>query len=123
MVCGYRSYSAIADCRHKYGTRIAQSLLFPHYTPCASTLHTLLLHVSLDTFEALFTAWAEQVVVSLPTAPSAVVAASALYFKTLRRSLKQGAPLVHVLSALSHLFFLTLAQQSVYSKTNEITQV
>ena len=76
-----------------------------------------------DTLEAKLGAWAEQVVVSLPTAPSAGEAASALDGKTLRGSRKQGAPGVHVLSALSHRLGLTLAQQAVDDKTNEITQV
>src|SRR4029453_7217483 len=36
---------------------------------------------------------------------------------------KQGAPGAHLLSALSHHLGLTLAQQAVDDKTNEITQV
>ena len=43
--------------------------------------------------------------------------------KTLRGSHKQGAPGAHLLSALSHHLGLTLAQQAVDDKTNEITQV
>jgi len=43
--------------------------------------------------------------------------------KTLRGSRKQGAPGVHLLSALSHHVGLTLAQQAVSDKTNEMTQV
>ena len=76
-----------------------------------------------DTLEAKLGAWAEQVVVSLPTAPSAGEAAIALDGKTLRGSRKQGAPGVHLLSALSHRLGLTLAQQAVDDKTNESTQV
>ena len=45
------------------------------------------------------------------------------YRKTLRGSQKQGAPGVHLLSALSHHVGLTLTQQAVDAKTNEITQV
>jgi predicted transposase YbfD/YdcC len=123
MLCGYRSYSAIAAWGHNYGTRIAQALGFTHNTPCAATLHTVFRHVDRDTLEAKLGAWAEQVVVSLPTAPSAGEAAIALDGKTLRGSRKQGAPGVHVLSALSHRLGLTLAQQAVDDKTNEITQV
>lgn len=43
--------------------------------------------------------------------------------QTLRGSKKQGAPGVHLLSALSHHVGLTLAQQAVDAKTNAITQV
>jgi predicted transposase YbfD/YdcC len=123
MLCGYRSYSAIAEWGHNYGTSIAQALGFTHTTPCAATLHTVFRHVDRDTLEAKLGAWAEQVVVSLPTAPSAGEAAIALDGKTLRGSRKQGAPGVHLLSALSHRLGLTLAQQAVDDKTNEITQV
>jgi predicted transposase YbfD/YdcC len=40
--------------------------------------------------------------------------------KTLRGSQKQGAPGAHLLSALAHRLGLTLAQQAVADKTNEI---
>ena len=43
--------------------------------------------------------------------------------QNVRGSSKQGAPGVHLLSALSHHLGLTLAQQAVDDKTNEITQV
>jgi predicted transposase YbfD/YdcC len=123
MLCGYRSYSAIAEWGYNYGTHIAQALGFTRNTPCAATLHTVFRHVDRDTLEAKLGAWAEQVFVSLPTAPSAGEAAIALDGKTLRGSRKQGAPGVHLLSALSHRLGLTLAQQAVDDKTNEITQV
>jgi predicted transposase YbfD/YdcC len=123
MLCGYRSYSAIAEWGRNYGARIAQALGFTHNTPCAATLHTVFRHVDRDAVEATLGAWAEEVVVSTPSAPSAGEAAVALDGKTLRGSRKQGAPGVHLLSALSHHLGLTLAQQAVDDKTNEITQV
>ena len=123
MLCGYRSYSAIAEWGRNYGARIAQALGFTHNTPCAATLHTVFRHVDRDAVEATLGAWAEGVVVSTPAAPSAGEAAVALDGKTLRGSRKQGAPGVHLLSALSHHLGLTLAQQAVDDKTNEITQV
>ena len=67
--------------------------------------------------------WAERVVMSTPAASSAGEVAVALDGKTLRGSQKQGAPGVHLLSALSHHMALTLTQQAVDAKTNEITQV
>src|SRR3989454_7433537 len=95
---------------------------YPH-PPCAATRHTVFRHVDRDDLEAKLGTWAEQVVVSTPAAPSAGEAAVALDGKTLRGSRKQGAPGVHLLSALSHRLGLTLAQQAVDDKTNEITQV
>jgi hypothetical protein len=50
MLCGYRSYSAIADWGHNDGTGIAQALGFTHTTPCAATLPTVFRHVDRDTF-------------------------------------------------------------------------
>lgn len=123
MLCGYRSYSAIAEWGRNYGTGIAHALGFTHQTPCAATLHTVFRHVERNTLEAQLGAWAEGVVATTPPAPSAGEAAVALDGKTLRGSRKQGAPGVHLLSALSHHLGLTLAQQAVDEKTNEITQV
>jgi hypothetical protein len=117
MLCGYRSSSAIAEWGRNYGARIAHALGFTHHTPCAATLHTVLRHVDRDAVEAKLGTWAEGVVVSTPVAPSAGEAAIALDGKTLRGSRKQGAPGVHLLSALSHRLGLTLAQQGVDDKT------
>lgn len=123
MLCGYRSYSAIAEWGRNYGAGMAHALGFTHNTPCAATLHTVFRHVDRDEVEAKLGAWAEGVVSSTPAAPAAAKAAVALDGKTLRGSRKQSAPGVHLLSALSHHLGLTLAQQAVDDKTNEITQV
>ena len=100
---------------------MAQALGFVHDTPCAATLHTVFRSVDRAMLERRLGAWAEQVVASHPPAPTE--AAVALDGKTLRGSRKQGAPGVHLLSALSHHVGLTLAQQAVSDKTNEMTQV
>jgi predicted transposase YbfD/YdcC len=122
MLCGYRSYSALAEWGRNYGTGIAQALGFTHNTPCAATLHTVFRQVDRDDLEARLGTWAESVVVSTSAASAGEVAV-ALDGKTLRGSQKQGAPGVHLLSALSHHVGLTLTQQAVDAKTNEITQV
>src|SRR5262252_8416428 len=123
MLCGYRSYSAIAEWGRNYGARLVQALGFTHNPPCAATLHTVFRHVDRDTVEAKLGAWAEGIVVSTLVTPSMGEPAVALDGKTLRGSHKQGAPGAHLLSALSHHLGLTLAQQAVDDKTNEITQV
>jgi len=123
MLCGARSYSAIAEWGRNYGTRIAQALGFTHGTPCAATLHTIFRHVNRDEFEAHLGTWADSVVGSLPAAPETPGTAVALDGKTLRGSKKQGAPGTHLLSALAHQVGVTLAQHAVDDKTNAITAV
>jgi predicted transposase YbfD/YdcC len=123
MLCGYRSYSAIAEWGRNYGMRIAQALGFTHGTPCAATLHTIFRHVNRDEFEAHLGTWADSVVGSLPAAPETPEVAMALDGKTLRGSKKQGAPGTHLLSALAPHVGVTLAQHAVDDKTNEITAV
>ena len=123
MLCGYRSYSAIAEWGRNYGVRIAQALGFTHAPPCAATLHTIFRRVNRDEFEAHLGAWADSVVGRLPPAPEMSEVAVAIDGKTLRGSKKQGAPGTHLLSALAHHVGVTLAQYAVDDKTNEITAV
>ena len=126
MLCGARSYSAIAEWGRNYGSRIAQALGFTHIPPCAATLHLIFRRLDCVGFEAQLGAWAESVVASTPGGPARPQAAEpavALDGKTLRGSRKQGAPGVHLLSALAHQVGVTLAQQAVADKTNEITAV
>src|SRR5437763_15830075 len=71
MLCGYRSYSAIAEGGRNYGTGIAHALGFTRNTPCAATLHTIFRHVDRDDLEAKLGTSAVRVVVSaLATAPA-----------------------------------------------------
>ena len=123
MLCGARSYSAIAEWGRNYGARSAQALGFTHTPPCAATLHTIFRHVNRDAFEAHLGAWADGVVGSLPATPETPGTVVALDGKTLRGSKKHGAPGTHLLSALAHHVGVTLAQHAVDDKTNEITAV
>jgi predicted transposase YbfD/YdcC len=123
MLCGARSYSAIAEWGRNYGIRIARALGFTHDTPCAATLHTIFRHIDRDEFEAYLGVWADSVVESQAPAVEPPGTAVALDGKTLRGSKKQGAPGMHLLSALAHHVGVTLAQHAVDDKTNEITAV
>jgi predicted transposase YbfD/YdcC len=118
MLCGYRSYSAIAEWGRYYGQDFAAALGFTHKkTPCASTLHTILSNIDKQLFESQLGNWAEEV---LSLTATAEFEATAIDGKTLRGSAKQGAASAHLLSALSHRLGLTLSQCAVPDCTNEI---
>jgi predicted transposase YbfD/YdcC len=119
MLCGYRSYTAIAEWGRHYGESLVQALGFTHRSPCAATLHTVLRYVDREAVEAKLGAWAEGLLGAEPGL-TALAEAIAIDGKTLRGSKKQGAPGAHLLSALAHRVGLTLAQQAVEDKTNEI---
>ena len=120
MVCGYRSYSAMADWGRWYGQQLARALGFTRdTTPCAATLYHVLRQLDRSLGEATLGAWAESVLTALPPAldePDGM----AIDGKTLRGSRKPGAPAAHLLSVLSHRLGLTLWQQAVADKTHEI---
>jgi len=67
--------------------------------------------------------WADSIVAHTPAPPEAPETAMAVDGKTLRGSKKQGAPGTHLLSGLAHRLGLTLTQQAVAAKTNEIKEV
>jgi hypothetical protein len=96
MLCGARSYSAMAEWGRNYGARIAQALGCTHAPPCAATLHPIFRHVNRDECEGRLGAWADSVVGSLPAAPEPPGIAVALDGKTRRGSKKQGALGTHL---------------------------
>jgi hypothetical protein len=123
MLCGYRSYSAIAEWGRNYDQEVVRALGFTHApTPCAATLYLAFRRLDRTQVEQVLGQWAEQVLAATtePTAAERPVDAVAVDGKTLRGSRKQGAPGAHLLSALSHRLGLTLGQVAVADKTNEI---
>jgi predicted transposase YbfD/YdcC len=119
MLCGYRSYTAIAEWGRHYGEPLVRALGFTRRPPCAATLHTVLRRVDREVLEGKLGAWAEALL-GAAAGPADGADAIAIDGKTLRGSQKQGAPGAHLLSALAHRVGLTLAQQAVDDKTNEI---
>src|SRR5499426_4473141 len=81
MLCGYRSYTAIAEWGRHYGAPLVQALGFTHRTPCAATLHTVLRRVDREALEAKLGAWAEALLGEAPR-PQAVEDAMAIDGKT-----------------------------------------
>jgi predicted transposase YbfD/YdcC len=121
MLCGYRSYSAIAEWGRNYGQALAAALGFKAgKTPCAATLHTVFRNLDKQAFENQLGLWQEAV---LSATAATELEAEAIDGKSLRGSQKQGAVGAHLLSAVSHRLGLTLAQRAVPEKTNEIGAV
>lgn len=120
MLCGYRSYHAIAEWGRNYDSAYLNALGFTRQTaPCAATFFQVFRRLDRERFEALLGAWAEQALTG--TAPGEnEEEALALDGKTLRGSRKQGAAGAHLLSVFSHRLGLTVAQAGVDDKTNEI---
>ena len=125
MLCGYRSYSAIAEWGRNHGWNLIQALGFTRQkTPCAATLHTVLGGLDRQVLETQLGGWAEGVLLATSACEEKLQAEGiAIDGKTLRGSRTQGAPGAHLLSALSHRLGLTLFQKSVDDKTNEISTV
>lgn len=120
MLCGYRSYSAIAEWGDNYGAALLRDLGFARATaPCAATLYLIFRRLDRAAVDAALGRWAEGVLVGRPARHGALEGV-ACDGKTLRGSRKQGAPGAHLLSAVSHRLGLTVAQEAVDDKTNEI---
>src|SRR5882724_12945550 len=86
MLCGSRSYGAIAEWGRNYGPHIARALGFRHHTPCASTLFTIFGHLDREACEAKLGGWADSVVANTPAVPETPGDAMAVDGKTLRGS-------------------------------------
>jgi hypothetical protein len=119
-LCGAKGYGAIAEWGRNYGADLARALGFTREkTPCAATFYLLFRHLDRHALEAALSTWAGALLEQLPP-PAGTVDALAIDGKTLRGSQHQGALDVHLLSVLSHRLGLTLHQQAVSDKTNEI---
>lgn len=120
MLCGYRSYSAIAEWGDNYGAELLRTLGFARATaPCAATLYLIFQRLDRAAVDAALGRWAEGVLADRPARRGALEGV-ACDGKTLRGSRKHGAPGAHLLSAVSHRLGLTVAQEAVDEKTNEI---
>ena len=51
IMCGYRSYSAIAEWGRNYGPSLARALWLKDSLPCASTLHCVFRRLQWDKLE------------------------------------------------------------------------
>src|ERR1700674_1255004 len=121
LLAGARSYRAMADWGRHYGQPLTTALGFTHTpTPCAATLHRILAHLDVAALERLLGDWALEVLAALPAEPAAVEGL-AIDAKRLCGSAKRGAPLVHLLGAVSHRFGMLVRQRGLTDKTHEAT--
>ncbi|MHA2302627.1 MAG: ISAs1 family transposase [Candidatus Thorarchaeota archaeon] len=125
IMCGCRSYSAIADWGRNYDRRFIKALGFTHKkTPCIATLYTIFKKIDIKFVETKLGEWSEGILGHNQEQGSVADESVAVDGKALRGSLKQGADITYLLSAVSHQLGLTLAQCSVDfkdgDKTNEI---
>lgn len=124
MMCGYRSYSAIAEWGRNYGQKLTKALGFTREkSPCAATFYNIFSRLDIDNLETKLAQWAERVLTDVTAADDDTVEAVAIDGKTLRGSLGQAAKIAHLLSAVSHRLGLTLFQTAVPLKTNEISAI
>ncbi len=135
MLCGYRTYPAIAEWGRLYGGALTQALGFKgEKTPSASTLFRLLSRLDRGPLEQKLGEWMQEVLRAcrVPSdsesgvgeaGEGVVLEGVAIDGKTLRGSRRQEAPGAHLLSAFSHRMGITLGQVAVDDKTNEITAV
>lgn len=119
LMCGHKGYTSIATwARHQ--PALAKALGFTHKkTPCPATLHNLLKRLDVVAVEETLTEWVNTIIKSRPDL-SGCLDAVAIDGKTMRASQKSGATTSHLLSVVSHELGITITQQSVSDKTNEI---
>src|SRR6185436_11113642 len=99
MLCGYKSYSAIAEWGRHYGQKLAQALGFKDgKTPCAATFYNIFRRLNKQQVEQQLSIGAQSLLSQAP----ADAEAFAIDGKSLRGSKKQGAPAAHLLSAVGH---------------------
>jgi hypothetical protein len=98
MLCGYKSYSAIAEWGRYYGQQLAEALGFKaDKTPCAATFYNIFSRLDNQEVEQKLGTWAAAL--QRQSQPEDECEAMAIAGKSLRGSKKQGAPAAHLLSA------------------------
>ena len=119
MMTGCRSYAASVAYGRTSDENITKALGFRHTkTPCASTFHYVFKAIDVSTLENALIHWTIGILEHL--IPETQRNAIAIGGKTLCESHKQGATFTHLLSVVSHQLGITLKQQPVAAKTNEI---
>ena len=119
LLCGQRSYTAIAKWARLYPD-LRKALGFTaKQTPAASTFHYLFRSLDITAVEKTLTQWTTQTLARLDISISDLKGL-AIDGKTLGNRATQGARRPHLLAAFLHELGIPLAECAVSEKTNEI---
>ena len=118
-LCGYKSYAAMAEWGKNYGAELAKKLGMKNgKTPSVGTFFTIFSQIDKDSLEEKVGLWCSDTIKQLKKDETEEVLS--IDGKALRSSQRQGAIDAHLISIVSHHLGLTLFQQAVADKTNEI---
>ena len=119
LLCGQRSYTAIAKWARLYPD-LRKTLGFTaKQTPAASTFHYLFRRLDITAVEKTLTQWTTQTLARLQIS-TADLKGLAIDGKTLANSHTEDARRTHLLAAVCHEFGIPRVQCAVSEKTNEI---
>jgi hypothetical protein len=123
IMCGAKSYAAIAPWGHDQDIALMHQLGFTRKPPKLGGIRKVLIALNPNAFENVLTRWAESVLGRAAATESAQPEAFALDGKTARGRFDGLEKAVHLLSLVAHESGLTLAQTAVAQggedKTNE----
>lgn len=123
IMCGAKSYAAIAQWGHDQDIALMHQLGFTRKPPKSGGIRKVLLALAPSALEDALTRWAASLLGQDPAAEPAPPEAFALDGKTARGSFDGLEKAVHLLSLVAHRSGLTLAQTAVAhggaDKTNE----
>lgn len=118
MLCGSRSYSAIADWIHAQEPAIWHLLGFFRKPPKLGAFRKLLMRLSPELLEAALRPWVDQLLAD-STPSESDLRPTAMDGKSLCGALGEHGQLIHLLSLLDQRTGFTLRQLEVPGKTNE----
>jgi predicted transposase YbfD/YdcC len=117
VMCGADSWEDIYRFGKSQEKWLRTLLRLPHGVPSSDTINRVFLLLDTKAFGECFLAWVREV---RKKVPGDIVA---LDGKTLRASMTEGKPALHLVSAWSSSNRLVLGQRAVDKKSNEITAV
>ncbi len=123
IMCGARSYAAIAQWAQDHDIALMHRLGFTRRPPKSGGIRKVLMSLDPAALEAALTRWADAMMGRLPAAETGSPEAFALDGKSARGSFDGLSKAVHLLSLVAHESGLTVAQAEVprggVDKTNE----